>query len=160
MWSLLKRKFLRETFSHYVVYWESGCFVMLPSLHIEHIHPSLRPGMVSHLPKIHCLCMRDRERLRWLVPLQNLFSILVMTYKVLSLNTTDDVGSEEVCTCFSCLKLCSIVLSFYKPEIPNSLWISQIFHITLILLVTFSAVCLAFAELEEFPLHTPVVISC
>lgn len=32
MWSLLKRKFLRGTFSHYVAYCESDSFVMLHSL--------------------------------------------------------------------------------------------------------------------------------
>lgn len=47
-----------------------------------------------------------------------------------------------------------------KPDIPSSLQICQIFHTALVLLVAFSVACLSFAELEEFPLHTPLVISC
>lgn len=83
-----------------------------------------------------------------------------MTHKVLSPNTTNDVGSKKVFPCFSCLKLCSIVLRFYEADSPNSLQISQIFHIALALLVAFSAACLSFAKLEEFPLHPPLVIGC
>lgn len=90
---------------------------------------------------------------------QHLFSISVVTQKGLSLNLSDDVGSEEVFTCFSCLRLCSIVLGFYEVAIPSSPQMSQIFRIALALLVAFSAAGLSFAELEEFPLHAPLVIS-
>lgn len=82
-----------------------------------------------------------------------------MTHQVLSLNTTYDVGNEEVFPCFSCLKLCSVVLRFPEANIPSPTD-SQIFHIALALLVAFSAACLSFAELKEFPLHTPLIISC
>lgn len=80
------------------------------------------------------------------------------------MHTADIVGSEEVFTRFSCLKLSSMVQAafffFKKPDIPSSLQISQVFHTALVSLVTFSVSCLSLAELEEFPLHTPLVISC
>lgn len=114
----------------------------------------------SPLTKIQCLSiMRHRERLRWLVLQPHLFSISAVTQKGLSLNLSDDVGSEEVFTCFSCLRLCSRVLRFYEAAIANSPQISQIFHVALALLVAFSAAWLSFAELEEFPLHAPIVTS-
>lgn len=68
-----------------------------------------------------------------------IFSMSVVTQKGLSLNLSDDVGSEEVFTCFSCLRLCSIVLRFYEAAIANSPQMSQIFRVALALLVAFSA---------------------
>lgn len=109
-----------------------------------------RGSFSSH--QISVLLYNEKQRLRCLVPQQ--ISISVMTHKVLFLHTIAVVGSEEVFACFSCLKLCSIVLRFYEADILNPLQISQIFHITLVLPVAFSAACLSFAELEEFPLHT------
>lgn len=85
------------------------------------------------------------------MPQQNLFSISVMTPKVLNLHSADDVASEEVFMYFSCLKLGSIVLRFYKPHIPNSLQISQIFHIALVLLVAFSALVFIICESGRIP---------
>lgn len=101
-----KNRILKGTFWHYVVCYESGSFVMLCFLCTEPIHPSLGPGAASPLTKIQCLhIMRTRGRLRCLVPQWNLFSISVMTHKVLSLHTTAVVGSEEVFACFSCFKI-------------------------------------------------------
>lgn len=66
---------------------------------------------------------------------QNLYSIPVMTHQVLSLNTTNDAGNEEVFPCFSCLKLCSVVLRFPEANIPSP------------------------TDKSDFP-HCPSIISC
>lgn len=58
----------------------------------------------------------------------------MVTQKGLPLNRSDDVGSEEVFTCFSCLRLCSLV-RFYEAAIPNSPQISRLFRIALVLFV-------------------------
>lgn len=92
-----------------------------------------RTRAASLLPKIQCLSvMRTRERLRWLV-LRRSFSISVVTQKGLSLNLSDNVGSEEVFACFSGLRLCSIVLRLYAAAIPSSPRISRLFRIALAL---------------------------
>lgn len=105
----VKHRILKGTFSHYVVCYESGSFVMLfftyRIYYIQHLFFSMTRA-ASPLTKIQCLyLMRIREQLRCLVPQWNLFSISVMTHKVLSLHTTAVVGSEEVFACISCLKI-------------------------------------------------------
>lgn len=169
----VKNKIFKGTFSRYVVCCESGSFVVLHSTDRCRTYPFFtcrtypsfsrtRGSFPSHQISVRWISnlYNEKQRLRCLVLQKNFFSISVMTHKVLSLHTIAVVGSEEVFACFSCLKLCSIVLRFYEADIPNPLEISQIFHIALVFSVAFSAACLSFAELEEFPLHTSLVIGC
>ena len=169
----VKNKIFKGTFSYYVVCCESGSFAVLHSMDRCRTYPFFTcrtypsfsrtrgsfPLTKFQWDEFQIYIMRNRD---WDVWCCNKISFLFQSWHIRYFPCTRllVVGSEEVFACFSCLKLCSIVLRFYEADIPNPLEISQIFHIALVLSVAFSAACLSFAELEEFPLHTSLVIGC